>query len=479
MHKNTHTFLALLILFSVFCTAQAQDKKKKKKKRKGGISSIVSPSLKASPETLKRLDKWYKDAKFGAFIHFGVYSKFAGIYEGRGAKHHYAEWIQVSAKIPAKEYRELSKGFNPADFDAEEWVQIFKDAGMRYVVITAKHHDGFALFKSNYSSYNIVDGTPFKRDIIKELSDACQKHGLHFGVYYSHAQDWDEVNTSLPKAGARPHDLHPELAADFKADFDGYLNSKALVQIEELVKNYPIELIWFDTPAGMNFERAKKFLDIVRKYRPDCIINSRLIYKSSEPIAQDHVELFDYASLADKRVPNTKLSLYFESPDSVSSSYGYKAHGKHYYHNEKQMIERLTNTVCLGGNYLLNNGPMGNGKIDPKAVELYKKLGAWLKVNGEAIFNTEATPYEQKPSWGNVSLSKDRQTLYLHILKWPKTGSISLSGLALDVKDAQFLANGQATKAQVNDKTLTVDLPAKAIDANNTVVKITLNSPLD
>lgn len=441
------------------------------------------------PENDARLDKWFRNAKFGAFIHFGAYSPLAGKYKDSvGGK--YAEWIQMNAGIPYKEYREeVVSRFNPEEFDAEEWVKIFKDAGMRYVVITAKHHDGFALFDSACSDYDVMDASPFKRDIIKELSEACRRNGLKFGVYYSHAFDWsDPDSATFFKTGALKK-IHPDLPADRKPDMDAYIARKALPQTEELVGNYGVDLVWFDTPQQITPERARLFHDAVRKFNPDCLINSRLLLMSKylrnfgdddSRLTQEMFGTFDYVSLGDKVVPPHKLPFTTESPDSVSSSYGYKAHGEHTYHSPQELVQRLVHTVCGGGNYLLNCGPMGNGKIDPKAVELYAGLGAWLRDNGESVFDTEPNPLPARPKWGDASISKDGKTLYLHVMKWPKDGKLVVDGVPVDAAGATFLSPAAGTGALPVTRegtTLTMTLPAKAPDADDTVIKVSLESP--
>ncbi|MFC1765054.1 alpha-L-fucosidase [Planctomycetota bacterium] len=430
-------------------------------------------NLKQTPDSIARKEQWFYDAKFGAFIHFGVYSILEGAYKGNVPRPRYAEWIQVNAKMSAEQYHEVAKGFNPAEFDADQWVKVFKDSGMKYVVITSKHHDGFALFDSAVSQYNIVDYTPFKRDIIKELSEACHLEGLKFGVYYSQAQDWDEPDAPyLAPRRTKRNILHPDLPADFKPDFDKYLRDKSLPQVEELMKNYEIDLIWFDTPVNMTFERAKLFTDVVRKHRPNCLINSRLIMGGKDKVLQKNLEFFDYVSLGDKEVPTKKLSLYVESPDSVSTSYGYKTKGVHEYHTEEEMIHRLVHTVCAGGNSLLNNGPMGNGKLDPEAVRLYAVIGSWLKVNGESIYATRRNPLPSRPGWGDCSVSKDGKTLYLHILKWPESGTLRVAGLESKATSASFLANGKKADFEQDTHTLKIKLPTKPLNQYDTVVKV-------
>ena len=440
--------------------------------------------LRHPPESEARLNKWFRDAKYGVFIHFGAYSQLAGQYKGNTDGPPYAEWAMMTYRIPLKEYREeVVAEFNPQEFDADEWARIFKESGMRYVVITSKHHDGFALFKSGVTDYNVVDGSPFRRDIIKELSEACHRHGLKFGVYYSQAFDWSEPGAPFPSPEAI-RKIHPELPEGYEANdqtMDEYLAKKAYPQVEELMKNYKIDLLWFDTPASMKPEQGRRFLEIVRKNNPDCLTNSRLLYWPKEEWKPEQLEFFDYVSLEDKEVPPHKLSLTTESPDSVSTSYGYKAHGAVRYHTLQEIIHRFVHTVCGGGNYLLNFGPMGNGKVDPKALELFQGVGAWIKDNGASIYGTQANPLPDRPAWGDANLSKDGKTLYLHVMKWPKDGKLTVEGMPGKATSASFLSP-QAADTKIacaqKGKKLHLTLPGNAIDPNDTVVKVSLTAPL-
>jgi len=475
-----YILLPLIVLMAGMLTLQAKEPAKKAPKApdpKRSFEYRFDDDLKQTADSKARQELWFRDAKFGAFIHFGVYSTLEGEYQGRGSGFRYSEWIQISAKIPSKEYHQVAAQFNPAQFDAEEWAKTFKDSGIRYVVITSKHHDGFALFKSMVSAYNIVDATPFKRDIIKELSEACHRHGLKFGVYYSHAQDWDEPDAPYLNRRAKLSDIHPELPADFEPDMDRYIMKKSLPQVEELMKNYELDLIWFDTPVGMNLERAKLFSDMVRKYRPECLINSRLIHSGKGKIETQYLPFYDYVSIGDKEVPTRKLPLYVESPDSVSSSFGYKTKGECYYHSEKEMLHRFVHTVCAGGNALINNGPMGNGRLDPEAVRLYGVIGDWLKVNGESIYGSVRNPLPMRPEWGDISASKDGKVLYLHILEWPESGTITVNDLPAAADSAVYLATGQKADFVQEGDVLKLTLPAQPLNESDTVVKVLLKKP--
>ncbi len=442
-----------------------------------------APDLQHPPESEARLNKWFRDAKYGVFIHFGAYSQLAGQYKGKIGHGPYSEWAVMSFAIPMKEYREeVVAKFDPKDFNADEWARAFKAFGFRYVVITSKHHDGFALFKSGVSDFNIVEATPFKRDIIKELGEACQREGLKFGVYYSQSFDWDEPGSGFPNAKAiqHIHGLPPDFEPDDKM-MEQYLSKKAIPQVEELMKNYKIDQVWFDTPSRIKPEQAERFLATIRKYNPDCLVNSRLLYWPKEKWKPEQLKFFDYVSLEDKEVPPHKLSLTTESPDSVSTSYGYKAYGNVTYHTLQEIIHRFVHTVCGGGNYLLNCGPMGNGKIDPKALDLFSGVGAWLKDNGESIYGTQANPLPTRPEWGDANLSKDGKTLYLHVMKWPADGTLTVEGVVPKVSSVDFLSPKAADRKAVfkqEGTNLKITLPGQAVDPNDTVLKVTLVEPI-
>ncbi len=473
--------VSIFLLLTLLCATSLHAGERKGK----DFDRLMPSTLKHPPETEARLNKWFRDSKFGAFIHFGAYSHLAGKYKDRVGSYRYAEWIQLDLGIPYEEYRKEVVGqFNPTEFDAEEWVNIFKANGMRYVVLTSKHHDGFALFDSACSDYDVMDASPFKRDIIRELSAACHKHGLKFGVYYSQTKDWSDPDSPSFTSKKTLQKIFPGVPEGHRPDIDAYIARKALPQIEELLKNYKIDLIWFDTPRGMTRERAALFRDAVRRLNPDCIINSRLFTmagaSSKHAVTPEMLEMFDYISLGDKEVPWKKLPLTTESPDSVSSAYGYKVHGEIHYHSLQDLIHRMVHTVCAGGNYLLNCGPMGNGKIDPKAIESFTGIGDWMRDNQESIYHTKANPLPARPEWGDASLSKDGKTLYLHVMTWPANAKLRVDGVLVKAASAAFLApKGADQKISLSQDgaTIALGLPAKAIDEHDSVIKVLLESP--
>jgi hypothetical protein len=274
------------------------------------LSSVIlalSLTAQSPPDAAKeRRLRWFRDAKFGLFIHWGLYAVPAGEWKGKPVPG-IGEWIMNRAQIPVREYEQLAAQFNPVKFDADAWVKVAKDAGMRYIVITSKHHDGFALFHSKVSKYTVADATPFKRDILKELSAACARQGMRLGFYYSQAQDWHE-----PNGAGNTWDFGP----DEKKDYDKYLREKAEPQVREILTGYgPVCLIWFDTPRMMTPERSQRFVDIVRQIQPECLIDGRLGLGGKEG---------DYRSTGDNAIPDQGSEEAWETPATINHTWGYK-----------------------------------------------------------------------------------------------------------------------------------------------------------
>jgi len=328
----------------------------------------TAPRVDAAKE--KRLE-WFRDAKYGLFIHWGLYAIPAGEWNGKRSPG-LGEWVMLRSAVPVKEYEKLATRFNPVKFDADAWVTLAKDAGMKYIVITSKHHDGFAMFKSSASPYNIVDATPFKRDVLKELADACARGGIRLGFYYSQSQDWHERN-----GAGNDWDFGP----DDKKDYDQYLRSKAEPQVKELLTNYgKVALIWFDTPRMMTGDRAQRFANIVRSTQPDTLIDGRLGTEG------------DYKSTGDNVIPSEVSGEAWEVPATINHTWGFRNDDTDW-KSPGQIAFKLVDIVSKGGNYLLNVGPTAEGVIPQASQDVLRTVGRWLQANGDAVYGAGPTPF--------------------------------------------------------------------------------------
>jgi alpha-L-fucosidase len=388
---------------------------------------------------------WWRDAKFGLFIHWGLYSIPAG--EWRGQKiPGIGEWIMHRAQIPVAEYEPLAKQFNPVKFDAAEWVALAKRAGQKYMVITSKHHDGFCMYKSALTHYNIVDATPFGRDPLKELAVECQKQGLKLGFYYSQTQDWHH-----PDGDGNHWDFD-----ESKKDFAGYIDHYVKPQVRELLTNYgPIAIIWFDTPKGISVEQSQALLDLCRDIQPDCLACGRLGNR-----------LGDYASAGDNAIPQQLVELDWETPATINDTWGYKA-DDHNWKSAQDLIHKLVDIVSKGGNYLLNVGPTAEGVIPEPSVERLLAMGEWLRVNGEAVYGTRPGPI-QGLDWCRSTIKPD--ILYLHVFDWPQGGEIRLPGVR--AWRAYLLSDPAQVSLPVTykDDGIIIKGPSQAPDPIDTVV---------
>jgi alpha-L-fucosidase len=338
-----------------------------------GAALRVGPSqapARVDPAKEKRLE-WFREAKYGLFIHWGLYALPAGEWNGKRSPG-LGEWVMLRSAVPVAEYEKLASRFNPVKFDADAWVKLAKDAGMKYIVITSKHHDGFAMFKSSASRYNIVDATPFKRDILKELADACARGGIRLGFYYSQSQDWHERN-----GAGNDWDFGP----DDKKDYDQYLRTKAEPQVKELLTNYgKVALIWFDTPRMMTGDRAQRFANIVRSSQPDTLIDGRLGTEG------------DYRSTGDNVIPSEVSGEAWEVPATINHTWGFRKDDTDW-KSPGQIAFKLVDIVSKGGNYLLNVGPTAEGVIPQESQDILRTAGRWLLVNGEAVYGAGPTPF--------------------------------------------------------------------------------------
>jgi alpha-L-fucosidase len=417
---------------------------------------LAQPVKKDPPKSQDEKMKWFRDAKFGLFIHLGLYSVPAGEWKGKPITG-IGEWIMNRAKIPVKEYEQLATQFNPTQFNAEAWVQMAQDAGMKYIVITSKHHDGFAMYGSKVSKYNIVDATPFKRDPLKELAAAAARHKMPFGFYYSQAQDWHEPNGAGNNWDFPPND---------QKDFDQYLHGKAEPQVKELLSNYgPVCLMWFDTPQMMaSGDRAKRFIDIVTTMQPWTLIDGRLGGKG------------DYRSMGDNQIPNQVVNEDWEVPATLNHTWGFKKDDTDW-KSPSELTFKLVDIVSKGGNYLLNVGPMSTGVIPQASQDNLRVVGKWLKVNGEAIYGAGPTPFGQElGAVDNTRTDKKGAPLfvaatdwrcttkpgklYFHLFKYPGS-AWEVSKVKGKVSKAYMLAGKKAVKFTQSGDSVKVTLPAQ------------------
>ncbi len=422
------------------------------------LSFVLCPHLAAQQVTDAKRIEWFQHDKFGMFIHWGPYSYLAGEWDGKsipvGTE---AESIMQRFNIPVSQYREMAHHLNPVHFDANEWVALAKATGMKYLVITAKHHDGFAMYHSRASKYNIVDWTPFHRDPVQELSGACGKAGIRFCVYYSHREDWDH-----PDGFGNNWDYDRA-----KKHFERYLEENSKPQLRELLSNYgPLGLVWFD--RGMDTpQHAREFVELVRTLQPHCLINGRV-----GDYGQDLMG--DYQDLNDNGIPTGGLQEYWETPQTLNSTWGYSKFDQQW-KTPADVIYRLVEIVGKGGNYLLNIGPMADGTIPAPSVATLQKVGAWMQSNGESIYGTAASPLTDQP-WGRSTVKGN--LIYLHVFSWPADGNLRVPGLHNAVRSAYALID-PSRKLTVSraSGTDSVALPSRRLDENDTVIVLELDGP--
>ena len=425
-----------------------------------------------SKKTHENRVEWWREARFGMFIHWGVYSVPGGEWKGKKVSG-YSEHLMRKERIFRAEYLQLAHQFNPVDFNADEWIGTAKAAGMKYFIITAKHHDGFAMYDSKVSDFNIMQQTPFKRDPMAELAAACRKQGMKFGFYYSHAFDWEhpdapgndwEYNNpggdSLLHGGTNWFDVHPELLP--MAVY--YINTKAIPQIQELILKYHPDILWFDTPHKIPLSENLRILKMIRETDLNVVVNGRLARSSS-------VTFGDYKNTADRPAEFFPVDGDWEAIPTTNESYGYsKSDNSH--KPAAFFIRLLANAASRGGNLLMNIGPMGNGKFDARDTKILSGIGKWMNVNSEAIYGTTVSPLPLQ-NWG-VSTRKDDK-IYLHVFNWPKDGKLIIGGMKSEIGRAYLLSDPRKdlkiNKLNQLDKIISVKL-AKTDSVNTVIVLV-------
>src|SRR5687768_2087093 len=429
--------------------------------------------------------EWWREARLRMFIHWGVYAVPAGTYKGQKINR-IGEWIMNRGKIPVAEYQQFAKEFNPVKYDPDAWVKIAKDAGMKYIVITAKHHDGFALFDSKASKWDIVDATPYKKDLLKPLAEACRKYGIKLGLYYSHAQDWNNPGGAAARkvttegwanpdsatidAYTAAHSGHWDPAQTTKT-MSQYIDEVAVPQVKEILTNYgDVAILWWDTPTGMTDEYAEK-LQALLKLQPKIITNDRL-KRPNYP--------GDYKT-PEQRIPNLSEldGKDWETCMTMNETWGYKSWANNWKSSET-LIQNTVDIASKGGNYLLNVGPKADGTIPQESIDLLKGMGTWMKVNGESIYGTKASPFGLF-SWGRCTKKEkgNNTVLYLSVFDWPKDGKLIIPGLKNEIVSAKLLANATSLKTEMNDEGVVIKMPDKAIDPNATVIKVEVKGRIE
>jgi alpha-L-fucosidase len=418
---------------------------------------LALPLVKQAPAADSRQPdrlQWWTDARFGMFIHWGIYTVPAGEWKGRQIDG-LGEWIMNRARIPVRDYEGLAGQFNPVEFDADQWVSMAQNTGMKYITITSKHHDGFAMYGSKVSPYNIVDASAFHRDPMKDLAAACQRHGLKLCFYYSQTQDWHE-----PDAVGNDWDFPSEGAKNFQK----YYDEKVIPQVRELLTNYgPIGLIWFDTPRNITVEQSQKLADLVHMLQPQCLVSGRVGHG-----------LGDYDSAGDNQISVGAVKRPWETPVTINDTWGFKKND-HAWKPARVLIQQLATTASRGGNYLLNVGPTSEGVIPPESVERLGEMGKWMATNGESIYATSANPFPYELPWGVITTKPGK--LYMHVFSWPQNG-LTIYGIQSKVQHASLLANhAPVTFSQKEDKrngvaSLTLQLPAQTPDAADSVIAL-------
>jgi alpha-L-fucosidase len=360
---------------------------------------------------------WFSQDKYSLFIHWGLFSIPAGEWKGK-TYYGISEWLMTDflAGISVDEYKKLANEFNPKAFDAKAWVQLAVDAGMKNIVITAKHHEGFAMYHSKSHDFDIEDATSFTQDPLKALAQECEKAGIGLGFYYSQNQDWYEQGSA---------DI-PWQSSKQKNDFTDYFNQKVIPQVTELLTEYgPIRTVWFDTPGNMTKTQSLALVKLVRKLQPKAMINSRI-----------GNGVGDFETLGDHSISQINHKGLWETIDTTNDSWAYAWYDRNW-KSPTEIAHRLITTVGRGGNYMLNVGPDKNGVIPAIPAQSLRDTGKWLKDYGQTIYGAQGSPWKRAQAWGDVTYNNGQ--LFLHVFNWPTNGKLHLSGLENDILSAQIL----------------------------------------
>lgn len=395
---------------------------------------------------------FFDQGNYGMFVHFGFYSQLANRWNGE-TFYGIGEWILREKEIPVADYMAAAAEFNPAQFDAKKLVDLAQAAGMRWIILTSKHHDGFAMFDSDHP-FNIVDSTPFKRDVVGELAAACAEANMPFGVYYSHFQDWTAPGGSRgPQQDAQGNPV----------SFDDYFQQKCLPQIDELCTRYgPLQFFWFDTPGSMSEAQVKQIVDLVREKQPQALLGSRI-----------GRGMGDYETLGDMEIPPTNQEGLWETCDTTNDSWGYAWYDQNW-KTPQQILQRLVSCVGRGGTYLLNVGPNGQGVVPETIANYLQESGAWVQRHPEVIYGAKPSPWGRALPWGDVTVQGNR--LNLVVFDWPQDGRLFLPGLGNEIQSARLI-NGDEKVELTHTKqgaATQLELPERAPESLASVIELEL-----
>jgi alpha-L-fucosidase len=445
-------FIAVLAIWTTSVSAQ--------KKKSAGMDEMWGDQKEVGGAANASKTALFDDGNYSMFIHWGIYSNIANQWKDT-TYYGISEWIKHPrrAGIPDQEYMAEAKNFNPVNFDAKAIAKLAKDAGMKYIIITSKHHDGFAMYESKSNDFNIVKASPFARDPMKELAQACKEEGLGFGFYYSHNQDW-----TFPGGNGGPS----KNSKGKEVGFDYYFKEKCLPQVKEITTEYgDIAIVWFDTPGNMEKKYVQELTEVVHKNQPNALISGRAGHG-----------LGDYKSLGDMNIPIENEVGLWETVDVTNDSWGYAWYDQNW-KSPKRILKSVISTVARGGTYMLNVGPKPDGTIPMEAQSALRGSGEWIKRYPQVIYKTEASPWGRELPWGDVTVFNEK--LNLCVYDWPLDGELFLPGLKNEIKSASLWVDGkkQALKTTKEGSWTTVKLPAQRPEKLISVIEVEVVGELD
>lgn len=440
------TFLSFVLLFTLtFSFAQ--------NKEMNDQWGLQDKTTKAAITNSER-GKLFIDGNYAMFVHWGLYSQL-GCKWNDNSYYGISEWIMTKLKIKPQDMMDYAKQFNPVNFSAAKLVSLAKNAGMKYIVITAKHHDGFAMYHSKVSDFNIVDASPYGRDPMKEMAAKCAKQGIGLGFYYSHNFDWTAPGGTMgPKTNA----------AGDTVSFDQYFYSKCLPQVKEITSEYgPLALIWFDCPGSISPKHTQALVDVVRKNQPNAFVNGRI-----------GNNMGDYKGGGDMEVPQKRIDGLSESCDVTNDSWGWAYYDENW-KSPKLILTNVLSIVARGGNYLMNVPPGPDGTVPERAEKILMSAGKWIQKYPQVVYGAEASPWPQKFSWGDVVRKGNK--LYLLVYEWNTNGELWLPGLKSDIKSLKLLnAKNSKLKYELRNNAVVIKIPAVAPEKFVSVIEMELKN---